>query len=175
MDLVGAIAPLPAERARIASKEAKRSALDLMAAEVITRSADQGNEAADHFISEAREALGLAAIHGARAKRLRAKAGSASVMGYHRLAMLGAEAADEEDLQKDRYLAKVSRGVRDAHMGSSFDFRDYQTPYELKAQERERYVSNLSSAQRENLFQKLQDEILHSRRQLRRRRRRVRR
>ena len=162
MDLVGAIAPLPAERARIASKEAKRSALDLMAAEVITRSADQGNEAADHFIAEARESLGLAAIHGARAKRLRSKAGTASVMGYHRLAMLGAEAADEEDLQKDRYLAKVSRGVRDSHMGSAFDMRDYQTAHELKAQERERYVSNLSSAQRENLFQKLQDEILHS-------------
>ena len=162
MDLVGAIVPLPAVRAKIASKEAKRSALDLMAAEVITRSADGGNEAADEFIAQAREALGLAAIHGARARRLRHKAGTASVMGYHRLAVMGAEAADEEDLQKDRYLAKVSRGVRDAHMGSAYDMRDYQTPSELRAADRAAYIDTLSSSQRETLFQKLQDEVLHS-------------
>jgi len=46
----GTIAPLPAKR-RIADAEARGSALDLMAAEVITRSADEGNEAAQSFIS----------------------------------------------------------------------------------------------------------------------------
>ena len=128
------------------------AARDLMAVRAIAKKADEGNPGALAFVRQAQEQLAQAKVRRERANRLRAGAAKASMMGYHQLARMGAEAAMEEQNEAEATEANVIAAVNASH---SSDQLGYYSPEEERLLKRKSFEESLTSSQREDIMSKL--------------------
>jgi len=128
------------------------AARDLMAVRAIAKKADEGNPGALAFVRQAQEQLAQAKVRRERANRLRAGSAKASMMGYHQLARMGAEAAMEEQNEAEATEANVIAAINASH---SSDQLGYYSPEEERLLKRKSFEESLTAGQREDVMSKL--------------------
>ena len=94
------------------------AAQDAIAADLIEKAADSGNDAAAEFAAELNGSLGRAYVRRARKRRLLKKARKASMQGHHDLAELAGLVAAEEETEamgEEAFAHSCVRGTHDAY------------------------------------------------------------
>ena len=126
---------------------------DLMAAELVSIAAADGNEGAQELVDEINDALGVAYVHRERAKRLKSASARASLAGEHDVAALVGRFAGEEAEAAREHEAVASGIVRSTH---AFGFLSAE---EQKFLARKKFEEGMSTAQAEQVYSQLLDRL----------------
>jgi hypothetical protein len=130
------------------------AAQDAIAADLIEKAADSGNDAAAEFAAELNGSLGRAYVRRARKRRLLRKARKASMQGHHDLAELAGLVASEEETEamgEEAFAHSCVRGTHDAY--------GYLTGPEKAFMARKKSESSWTTKQAEGVLAQLLDRL----------------
>jgi len=137
-----------------AGEQPLSAAQDAIAADLIEKAADSGNDAAAEFAAELNGSLGRAYVRRARKRRLLRKARKASMQGHHDLAELAGLVAAEEETEamgEEAFAQSCVRGTHDAY--------GYLTGPEKRFLARKKAESSWTTQQAEEVLSKLMDRL----------------